>query len=190
MIRGGKTNLVGSKTVDESNIGNGRILAFNLGADILEYIDNTSGSGSGDMLKSVYDQDNNSIVDSAESVEWSNIANKPLEFPAEDHNHNSLYYTKLEIDDSKVYAEFDYLATDQVMPGDDYQTLRDGQLMYQYYREVPIPNSVINYFKFTSTVIDSENFVIIPSEIYVDVSNKKLIFFSVDDEECKITVFF
>ena len=190
MIRGGKTNLVGNKPVDESNIQNGRILAFNETADVIEYIDPSSSSGSGDMLKSVYDQDNNSIVDSADNIEWANITNKPAKFPSENHDHNDLYYTKIETENSKVFIDFNTMASNQVLPGTEYENLKGGSLINQFYREVPIPSGVTNFYKFTSTVIDRDGFVIIPSEIYVDVTNEKLIFFDLDDEECKITVFF
>lgn len=44
------------------------------------------GSG-GDMLKAVYDTDNNGVVDAAESVDWSGVQNKPTTYPPDSHNH-------------------------------------------------------------------------------------------------------
>lgn len=60
-------------------------------------------AGSGDMLKSVYDPDNDNMVDYAEyaySVDWDYINGKPSTYPPESHNHNSLYYTKTELNTS------------------------------------------------------------------------------------------
>lgn len=37
-----------------------------------------SASSSGDMLKSIYDTDNDGIVDQAEKVEWDGVLNKPV----------------------------------------------------------------------------------------------------------------
>ena len=53
-----------------------------------------------DMLKSVYDTDNDWKVDAAEtadSVEWSWVQNKPTTFTPTAHNHDDLYYTESEI---------------------------------------------------------------------------------------------
>lgn len=57
----------------------------------------------GDMLKSIYDTNNNGKVDLAEtadSVPWTGITGKPLSFPPDNHNHDSQYYTKT-ISDSR-----------------------------------------------------------------------------------------
>ena len=35
-------------------------------------------STSGDMVKSIYDTDNDGVVDQAEKVEWSGVQNKPV----------------------------------------------------------------------------------------------------------------
>lgn len=45
------------------------------------------GSGSGDMLKSVYDTNNSGVVDAAESVPWSGVGSKPSTFPPSSHSH-------------------------------------------------------------------------------------------------------
>lgn len=46
------------------------------------------GEGSGDMLKSVYDADGDNIVDLAESVPWSGVADRPTEFNPSAHTHD------------------------------------------------------------------------------------------------------
>ena len=48
-------------------------------------------AGYGDMIKSIYDTDNDGIVDRAEvanSVDWNNIQNKPTTFTPSSHTHN------------------------------------------------------------------------------------------------------
>ena len=45
------------------------------------------GGGTGDMLKSTYDTDNDGIVDAAESVPWSGITSKPSVFTPDTHTH-------------------------------------------------------------------------------------------------------
>lgn len=42
-------------------------------------------AGTGDMNKSIYDTNNNGIVDAAESVPWSGVTSKPTTFPPEAH---------------------------------------------------------------------------------------------------------
>src|SRR4029077_11612521 len=44
-----------------------------------------SGSGTGDMLKSVYDTNSNNIVDAAESVPWTGVTGKPARFSPSPH---------------------------------------------------------------------------------------------------------
>lgn len=57
-----------------------------------DYIDQLlNQSGSGDMQKSVYDTNDNGIVDEAESVEWNNVQNKPSFYPPAEHNHDGVY---------------------------------------------------------------------------------------------------
>lgn len=46
------------------------------------------GDGNGDMLKSVYDADGDNIVDLAESVPWSGVADRPTEFNPSAHTHD------------------------------------------------------------------------------------------------------
>lgn len=50
--------------------------------------------GYGDMAKTVYDTNNNGIVDKAEAVEWSGVLNKPSTFTPSTHKH-----TKAQISD-------------------------------------------------------------------------------------------
>lgn len=71
-IDGGK---VGTKDVDETDISDNRIIVYK--ADINKFIFVDRASGMGDMLKSVYDSNNNGTVDSAEQVDWNGVQNKP-----------------------------------------------------------------------------------------------------------------
>ncbi|HLT41950.1 MAG TPA: hypothetical protein VKZ95_04530 [Sphingobacteriaceae bacterium] len=62
--------------------------------DLAQFVtqDDLSDLGSGDMLKSVYDKNNDGKVDVAEvaeSVEWGNVENKPTEFPPAPHTHGA-----------------------------------------------------------------------------------------------------
>ncbi|GIV66645.1 MAG: hypothetical protein KatS3mg047_1038 [Bellilinea sp.] len=45
------------------------------------------GTGGGDMLKAIYDTDNDGVVDAAESVDWAGVQNKPTTYPPDSHNH-------------------------------------------------------------------------------------------------------
>jgi hypothetical protein len=49
-----------------------------------------SGSGTGDMLKSVYDTNSNNIVDAAESVPWAGVTGKPATFSPSPHANTHL----------------------------------------------------------------------------------------------------
>jgi Collagen triple helix repeat (20 copies) len=49
-----------------------------------------SGSGTGDMLKSVYDTNSNNIVDAAESVPWTGVTGKPATFSPSPHANTHL----------------------------------------------------------------------------------------------------
>jgi len=49
------------------------------------------GTGSGDMLKSVYDPDNSGKVNTAktaEAIEWNAVNDKPLNYPPSPHTHS------------------------------------------------------------------------------------------------------
>jgi len=91
-----------------------------------KYVDDAmSDAGIGDMLKNVYDTDNDGKVDSAEnadyateaghatsateaghaltassanSVNWSNVQDRPASFPPSTHTHDDRYYTEAEVD--------------------------------------------------------------------------------------------
>lgn len=55
----------------------------------------------GDMLKTIYDTNNDGKVDSAEkadSVPWSGVTGKPSTFTPSSHNHDERYYTESEIE--------------------------------------------------------------------------------------------
>jgi len=54
-------------------------------------------AGYGDMLKSIYDTDNDGKVDAAEvadSVSWTGVTGKPSAYPPSSHNHDDLYEPK------------------------------------------------------------------------------------------------
>lgn len=58
--------------------------------DVLNALRVTVGDGSGDMLRSVYDTDNDGKVDVAnvaESVPWTGVTDKPTLFPAQPYTH-------------------------------------------------------------------------------------------------------
>lgn len=58
--------------------------------DALNTLRISSGDGAGDMVKVVYDTDNDGKVDSAEvadSVAWAGVSGKPSTFPPSIHNH-------------------------------------------------------------------------------------------------------
>lgn len=57
--------------------------------------DELGDAGYGDMTKSVYDSNNNGIVDKAESVEWNGVLNKPSTFTPSSHTHESLMAANL-----------------------------------------------------------------------------------------------
>lgn len=60
------------------------------GTTLTQVLNYLSSSGSGDMIKAVYDTNNNGKVDSAEyadSVQWSGITNKPITFLPSPHSH-------------------------------------------------------------------------------------------------------
>ena len=61
------SSLIGTKTIDETDIANGKIIKYNATSGKLEY--ETAGAATGDMLKSTYDTDNDGIVDKAESID-------------------------------------------------------------------------------------------------------------------------
>ena len=64
---------------------------YNL-VDLLQNV----GGGGGDMKKEVYDQNDNGIVDAAESVPWSGVTNKPSTFPPQSHTHSISDVTDLQ----------------------------------------------------------------------------------------------
>lgn len=62
---------------------------------------NTNTASTWDMMKSVYDTDNDWKVDAAEtadSVEWSWVQNKPTAFNPISHSHDDRYYTDVAMD--------------------------------------------------------------------------------------------
>ena len=60
----------------------------NMHAATKKYVDDKmAASGSGDMLKSVYDTNEDGVVDKAETVPWSGVTGKPSTFPPSTHTH-------------------------------------------------------------------------------------------------------
>lgn len=89
------------KTVNgESLVGTGNIT---ISGEPAEYLKSASVSGNTLTLTK---KDNSTVVftpttgggGSAESVDWSNITNKPATFPPSAHNHDDRYYTESEVD--------------------------------------------------------------------------------------------
>lgn len=67
--------------------------------DALNTLRTSSGSGSGDMLKTIYDTDNDGIVDQAAvaaTVPYTGITGKPATFPPSIHNHTISEVTNLQ----------------------------------------------------------------------------------------------
>lgn len=67
-----------------------------------QYVDQKmADAGVGDMLKSAYDSNDDGKVDAADtadSVPWGGVTNKPSTFPPSAHNHDDRYYTETEMD--------------------------------------------------------------------------------------------
>ena len=63
--------------------------------NIVDLLKNVGGGG-GDMQKEVYDQNDNGIVDAAESVPWSGITGRPTTFPPSSHTHSISEVTDLQ----------------------------------------------------------------------------------------------
>ena len=62
--------------------------ATDMHAATKKYVDDKmAASGSGDMLKSVYDTNEDGVVDKAETVPWSGVTGKPSTFPPSTHTH-------------------------------------------------------------------------------------------------------
>ena len=89
------------KTVNgESLVGNGNIT---ISGEPAEYLKSAAVSGNTLTLTK---KDNSTVVftpttgggGSAESVDWSNVTNKPATFPPSAHNHDDRYYTESEVD--------------------------------------------------------------------------------------------
>ena len=69
--------------------------------------DGIDGIGAADMLKAVYDTNDNGVVDAAETAPWSGITDKPSTYPAEAHTHDDIYYTETEIQSNLPKIGFD-----------------------------------------------------------------------------------
>lgn len=77
----------------------------------------TKGGGSGDMLKSVYDADNDDVVDIAEAVPWSGITDKPSTFPPSSHAHAASDITSGTLSTDRFSAYDDLVAENKIGGG-------------------------------------------------------------------------
>lgn len=69
------------------------------------------GSGSGDMLQSVYDTNSNGTVDAAEAVPYAGITGLPATFPPNAHTHTASEITDFSTEvDNSIIAYFDTVA--------------------------------------------------------------------------------
>lgn len=91
-----------------------------------------SGMGGGDMLKSVYDTNNNGKVDRAEasdSVAWSGVSGKPTIFAPDAHDHTRVQKidsrARKPVDTAKGFAEFVFTSLDGMTGtnGSNYQDM-------------------------------------------------------------------
>ncbi len=60
------------------------------------------GTGGGDMLKAIYDTDNDGVVDAAESVDWDGVQNKPSTYPPSSHQHAASDVTSGVFDTARI----------------------------------------------------------------------------------------
>lgn len=85
-----------------------------------------AGNGSGDMVASRYDKDNDGVVDKAdlakkaESVEWNKVQNKPTTFAPSTHTHEISQINNLQSSlDSKISksdADNKFIAKNNKLP--------------------------------------------------------------------------
>ena len=71
-------------------IKNSSLVAGSTITDALNTLRTSSGSGTGDMVKTIYDTDNDGKVDVAnlaDSVPWTGVTDKPVTFTPTLHNH-------------------------------------------------------------------------------------------------------
>jgi hypothetical protein len=95
--------ILGTKTINEDAIGDGKLVAYNTSTGQLVYV---VDKNSGDMLKSIYDTNDDGIVDFATSTGYAvNSGNADTvdgkhsyEFSSTGHLHDDRYYTETEVD--------------------------------------------------------------------------------------------
>lgn len=84
--------------------------------DALNTLRTSSGSGTGDMLKTVYDTDNDGIVDQAAvaaTVPYTGVTGKPATFPPSIHNHTISEVTSLQtVLDGKASSSHSHAISD------------------------------------------------------------------------------
>lgn len=77
----------------------GKMLVYDLATDSFKYVSPATGTGVGDMLKSVYDSDRDGKIDRAllaDNVSWTGVTDKPAGFPPNIHSHTIAEVTNLQ----------------------------------------------------------------------------------------------
>lgn len=67
---------------------------IDIGTDSITWARTTEG----DMVKGVYDTNDDGTVDAADAVPWAGVSGKPSTFPPDSHTHDDRYYTESEVD--------------------------------------------------------------------------------------------
>lgn len=78
------------QTLDSSEFEDGQVAGWDAERGKFVGASAVTGDGTGDMVRSVYDTDNDGKVNEAEladAVPWSGVTGAPSEFPPEDHTH-------------------------------------------------------------------------------------------------------
>lgn len=91
------------KTSTSGNIDTYTITYTNGQTTTYQVRNGQDGTGSGDMVKSRYDTNDDGKVnaaDTADSVAWSGVTDKPESFPPSTHTHDDRYYTETETEDA------------------------------------------------------------------------------------------
>lgn len=91
--------------------------------------------GSGDMTKSVYDTDDDGVVDEAESVPWSGVTDPPATYEPSAHEHVEADITDLDHTDAdaihdNVAGEISAVAEKEAPDDDDVLLIEDSEASY------------------------------------------------------------
>jgi len=130
--------------------------------------DVAEGTILGDMQKSVYDKNNNGIVDKAENVDWSGVLNKPSTFTPSAHSHTLDQITET--------------ANKKIMTNDERTKLNtlEGDKTFEYTQITPLSVWDIdhNLNKYPSvTVLDSGGSTVVGDTSF-PTKNKAILTFS------------